>query len=157
MRRRKITMMLLVMFSMIAVYYVNTRTPETTQTTSEPEVVEYEEFVLTREQIIQERNTLLVQLDIIIASEEMSIASKEMALETMVNISKLTYNELSAEDQILDLGYDDVLVHFEEGTIKISLLAEDFSTSEFVTVSTIAKLIFGEEYSVSVEIIDTEI
>ncbi len=157
MRRRKITMMLLVMFSMLSVYYVNTKSPKVIETNGEPEVVEYEEFVLTREQILAERNTLLVQLDIIIASEEMSIESKEMALETMVNISKLTHNELSAEDQILELGYDDVLVHFDQGTIKISLLAEDFSTSEFITVSTITKLIFGEEYSVSVEIIDTEI
>ncbi len=157
MRRRKITMMLLVMFSMVSVYYVNTNTPKIVDTSVEPEVVEYEEFVKTREEILAERNDLLVQLDIIIASETMSLESKEMALETMVNLSKLTHSELQAEGQILDLGYSDVLVHFDEGTIKISLLAEDFSTSEFITVSTVVKLIFGEEYSVSVEIVDTEI
>ncbi len=157
MRRRKITMMLLVMFSMISVYYVNTNTPKVVDTTVEQDELEYEGFVKTREEILAERNDLLVQLDIIIASETMSLASKEMALETMVSLSKLTHNELQAEDQILDLGYSDVLVHFDEGTIKISLLAEDFSTSEFITVSTVAKLIFGEEYSVAVEIIDTEI
>ncbi len=157
MRRRKITMMFLVMFSMLSIYYVNTNKPELIDTSSEVEVTEYEEFVSTREEILAERNSLLTQLDIIIASEDMSIESKEMALETMVSISKLTYSELEAEDQILDLGYDDVLVHFDNGAIKISLLADDFSTSEFVTVSTITKLIFGEEYSVSVEIVDTEI
>ncbi len=157
MRRRKITMMLLVMFSMVSVYYVNTNTPKVVDTSLEPEVTKYEEFVKTREEILAERNALLVQLDIIIASETMSLASKEMALETMVNLSKLTHSELEVEDQILGLGYSDVLVHFDEGTIKISLLAEDFSTSEFITVSTVAKLVFGESYSVSVEIIDTEI
>ena len=156
-KKHRLSLFLLAMVAMLSVYYV--LMPEegaTAPVDTTPEgFVRYEQFGAMRLEIIDERNSQVAVYEEKITQATVSISEVENYIQEINSITSLTEKEVFLESIIIDLGYEDSLVYFEEDVLTISVLAEMFSVADYIEVAKVAKEEFGEKTLVVVNFVDS--
>ena len=156
-KKQKLSLFLLAMVAMLSVYYV--LMPEdgnTAPVVSVPEgFVRYQQFGQLRLEITDERNSQVAVYESKITEAKVSITEVENYLLEINNISTLTEKEVFLESVIIDLGFEDSLVYFEDNVLTISVLAEKFTSTEYIEIAKIAKEEFDVSTLVVVNFIDS--
>ena len=156
-KKHRLSLFLLAMVAMLSVYYV--LMPDdgpAAPVDVEPGGFErYQQFGQMRLEIIDERNSQVAVYESKITEATVSITEVENYLLEISTLTKLTEKEVFLESVIVDLGFEDSLVYFEDNVLTISVLSEKFTANEYIEIAKASKEEFGAETLVVVNFIDS--
>lgn len=156
-KKHRLSLFLLAMVAMLSVYYV--LMPDdgpAAPVGAEPGGFErYQQFGQMRLEIIDERNSQVAVYESKITEATVSITEVENYLLEIATLTTLTEKEVFLESVIVDLGFEDSLVYFEDNVLTISVLSEKFTANEYIEIAKASKEEFGAETLVVVNFIDS--
>lgn len=153
-KKSALPILLLACVLMLSVFYVketmNSSTTPVNGGTDDTVDTKYALFAEARLDLLEERNSEINELEALVASGELTSVEVEANVNRINYLCDLKYDEIALENTIIAMGYDDVFVIASTDSVKISILAESFTNSEFVTVALAAKEKFTRYHAVSV-------
>ncbi|MFI3329842.1 MAG: SpoIIIAH-like family protein [bacterium] len=149
-KKNKLSIFLLAVVMMLSVYYINMPNETTTPTTSPSIVTKHPEFATKRLEILETREELVVEFENVLASADTSNTDKNEAYLSMQEVLQLTENEILLETFIMDLGYLDCLVQYEDDLLLVYVLNYVHTTQSFVEVSMITSSVFENDTQVRI-------
>lgn len=135
-KKNQFALIFLTIVTMLAVWYIKApvsadkNDPEDTEVIGTEESGRLEELALMREAIRNERSIAVMSLDAVLADEEASLSSKEAALNEKKALSSLTEKEVLLELQVINIGYQDALVHATSNGIEVLVVSDEDSASK---------------------------
>ena len=156
-KKHRLSLFLLAMVAMLSVYYVLMPDdgPAAPVDASPDGFVRYQQFGQLRLEIIDERNSQVAVYESKITEATVSITEVENYLLEITNLTTLTEKEVFLESVIIDLGFEDSLVYFEDDVLTISVLSEKFTADEYIEIAKISKEEFGAKTLVVVNFINS--
>ena len=156
-KKHRLSLFLLAMVAMLSVYYVLMPDdgPAAPVDASPDGFVRYQQFGQLRLEIIDERNSQVAVYEAKITEATVSITEVENYLLEITNLTTLTEKEVFLESVIIDLGFEDSLVYFEDDVLTISVLSEKFTADEYIEIAKISKEEFGAKTLVVVNFINS--
>lgn len=156
-KKHRLSLFLLAMVMMLSVYYVLMPTDEGSLPVDggDTNFVRYQQFGQLRLEIIDERATEVALYQSKISEATVSVSEKEEYMLEIEVLANLTEKEVSLEQEVILLGYEDTLVFFDDGILNISVLNDGSTKEETVQIILIAKEAFKEASKVMVNFIDT--
>lgn len=135
-KKNQFALIFLTIVTMLAVWYIKApvsadkNDPEDTEVIGTEESGRLEELALMREAIRNERSIAVMSLDAVLADEEASLSSKEAALNEKKALSSLTEKEVLLELQVINIGYQDALVHATSNGIEVLVVSDEDSAAK---------------------------
>lgn len=135
-KKNQFALIFLTIVTMLAVWYIKApvsadkNDPEDTEVIGTEESGRLEELALMREAIRNERSIAVISLDAVLADEEASLSSKEAALNEKKALSSLTEKEVLLELQVINIGYQDALVHATSNGIEVLVVSDEDSAAK---------------------------
>ena len=156
-KKHRLSLFLLAMVAMLSVYYVLMPDdgPAAPVDASPDGFVRYQQFGQLRLEILDERNSQVAVYEAKITEATVSITEVEDYLLEITNLTTLTEKEVFLESVIIDLGFEDSLVYFEDDVLTISVLSEKFTADEYIEIAKISKEEFGAKTLVVVNFINS--
>lgn len=156
-KKHRLSLFLLAMVAMLSVYYVLMPEdgPSAPVEGSPDGFIRYQQFGQMRLEIIDERNSQVAAYEAKLVDATVSVTEKENYVIEITNITSLTEKEVFLESMIIDLGFEDSLVYYEEQVVTISVLAENFAVEDYIEIATVAKEEFGEKTLVVVNFVNS--
>lgn len=135
-KKNQFALIFLTIVTMLAVWYIKApvsadkNDPEDTEVIGTEESGRLEKLALMREAIRNERSIAVMSLDAVLADEEASLSSKEAALNEKKALSSLTEKEVLLELQVINIGYQDALVHATSNGIEVLVVSDEDSAAK---------------------------
>ena len=156
-KKHRLSLFLLAMVGMLSVYYV--LMPDDGPTAPVGGEIEgnirYQAFAEARLEISTERNATMAMYEAKIIEAQVALTDVRDYVLEIETITKLTEMEVYLESVILNLGYEDSLVFYDENILNISVLAEKFSVEEYIEINKIAKEQFGKTTLVVLDFVNS--
>ncbi len=154
MKRKKLTIFLVAVALMLTIYYI--KMPDNTGNTNpvDNEVTSKNKEILeTRTAYLETRTNLINELNLKMASKDNTLQDKKQALEKLEAMNIIFNLEMSLENSILSLGYDEAVIKIDNQNgynVYITVVADNLSVDEFIEVAEIVKSNTASYYKVNV-------
>lgn len=153
-KKNKLPILLLACVLMLSIFYVreaaNSGTsPANTDVIGDVDT-RYAVYAEARFDLVEERNAQIEELEASVAAGTKSSAEIEEIILQINSIYEIKYLEIALENEIIAMGYQDVLVVATDNTVDIDILTDNFTTSNFVSVALLAKEKFSKNHAVTV-------
>lgn len=157
-KKHRLSLFLLAMVGMLSVYYVMMPGDSPTVPVlndSSGGIVRYSDFAEARLSILDERKAEVATYESKIIDKSVALTDVEDYILEINAITKLTEKEVYLESIIINLGFEDSLVFKDADVINISVLADEFTVSEYIEINKLAKAEFGNDVIVLVNFINS--
>lgn len=151
-KKNQFALIFLTIVTMLAVWYIKSPVSADKDDMPTTGVVENEETgrleVLSqmREAIRNERSIAVMSLDSVLADENATLSSKEAALEEKKALSSLTEKEVLLELQVINIGYQDALVHATQNGVEVIVVSDEDSVSKANEIILMTLASFNNDY-----------
>lgn len=156
-KKNKLPIFLLALVLMLSVYYIN----DSKEPTSDPNTgavggeSKYAQYAKSRLELLEERTGKIEEYETEIASGTLTNVQIENYMNLVNNVYELGYTEVALENEIIALGYDDVLVFVENNIVNIDILTDSFTPTEFVSIALLSKTKFDSNFTVTIHTTST--
>lgn len=151
-KKNKLPIFLLALVIMLSIFYIT----DSKVTGDDPGAnpvngeTKYAAYATMRLELLEERTSAIEEYETQIASGELSNVEIENLMILVDAIYEQSYTEVALENELIALGYDDVLVYVLDGKVNIDILTDSFTASEFVSIALLSKEKFDSNYTVSI-------
>lgn len=135
-KKNQFALIFLTIVTMLAVWYIKSPISAdkddvpTTELLEKEETGRLETLAKMREAIRNERSITVMSLDAVLADENATLSSKEAALVEKNALSSLTEKEVLLELQVINIGYQDALVHATTNGVEVLVVSDEDSVSK---------------------------
>ncbi len=153
-KKNKLPIFLLAIVAMLSIFYIYSDKNPTDQVGGDDLTGETENavFAEARLKLLETRDKSIKELEATIAAGKLTEAQITEKVGQIDKLYNLKYSEIELENEIMAMGFNDAFVCVDGTNIKIDVLAEEFTTAQFVTVALAAKGKFAKNYAVQIAV-----
>lgn len=135
-RTKQLALVIFTFVIMLAIWFVKSPllASRNDDDNSNPVSGEVSTFASLREAILEQRAVETASWDLILADETATLASKQMALTQKTALSDLTEKEVLLEVEVINMGYEDALVHCTSDGVEVYVKAEEESGTAAIEI-----------------------
>lgn len=148
---------LLAMVVVLSVFYIKQSTDDSSNPASNnnDDTTVLSDFANKRLEVLEQRSSKIDELEAVIASGTLTNSEITQTVDEINDLYYLKYTEVELEDLIVGLGYTDSLVIIDDVNVSVTIIDDELTSSDFISIANLVKNKIGNNYKLTVEAINS--
>lgn len=148
---------LLAMVVVLSVFYIKQSTDDVVNPVNgNDDTSVVSDFANKRLEILEKRSEKIDELEAVIASGTLTNSEINQTVDEINDLYYLKYTEVELEDLIVGLGYQDSLVIIDNTNVSVTIIDDELTSSDFISIANIVKNKIGNNYKLTVEAVNND-
>lgn len=148
---------LLAMVVVLSVFYIKQSTDdEVNPVNGNDDTSVVSDFANKRLEILEKRSEKIDELEAVIASGTLTNSEINQTVDEINDLYYLKYTEVELEDLIVGLGYQDSLVIIDNTNVSVTIIDDELTSSDFISIANVVKNKMGNNYKLTVEAVNND-
>ncbi len=148
---------LLAMVVVLSVFYIKQSTDDVVNPVNgNDDTSVVSDFANKRLEILEKRSEKIDELEAVIASGTLTNSEINQTVDEINDLYYLKYTEVELEDLIVGLGYQDSLVIIDNTNVSVTIIDDELTSSDFISIANVVKNKMGNNYKLTVEAVNND-
>lgn len=148
---------LLAMVVVLSVFYIKQSTDDVVNPVNgNDDTSVVSDFANKRLEILEIRSEKIDELEAVIASGTLTNSEINQTVDEINDLYYLKYTEVELEDLIVGLGYQDSLVIIDNTNVSVTIIDDELTSSDFISIANVVKNKMGNNYKLIVEAVNND-
>lgn len=148
---------LLAMVVVLSVFYIKQSTDDVVNPVNgQDDTSVVSDFANKRLEILEKRSEKIDELEAVIASGTLTNSEINQTVDEINDLYYLKYTEVELEDLIVGLGYQDSLVIIDNTNVSVTIIDDELTSSDFISIANVVKNKMGNNYKLTVEAVNND-
>lgn len=148
---------LLAMVVVLSVFYIKQSTDDVVNPVNgNDDTSVVSDFANKRLEILEKRSEKIDELEAVIASGTLTNSEINQTVDEINDLYYLKYTEVELEDLIIGLGYQDSLVIIDNTNVSVTIIDDELTSSDFISIANVVKNKMGNNYKLTVEAVNND-